>query len=58
MVWGGGGLVEVGYICWVIECDPASPEAAPRQAGVVRDGEWRLGAGSRHAGTGMLDSRQ
>ncbi len=25
--------------------------------GVVRVGEWRLGAGSRHAGTGMLDSR-
>jgi len=22
--------------------DPASPEAAPRQAGVVRVGEWRL----------------
>ncbi len=25
--------------------------------GVVRVGEWRLGAGSRHAGTGLLDSR-
>ena len=23
--------------------------------GVVRVGEWRLGAGSRHAGTGLLD---
>ncbi len=25
--------------------------------GVVRGGEWRLGAGSRRAGTGLLDSR-
>ena len=24
--------------------------------GVVRVGEWRLGAGSRRAGTGLLDS--
>ena len=24
---------------------------------VVRVGEWRLGAGSRRAGTGLLDSR-
>ncbi len=24
--------------------------------GVVRVGEWRLGAGYRHAGTGLLDS--
>jgi len=26
--------------------------------GVVRVGEWRLGAGSRHAGTGLLDARR
>ena len=32
----------VGYIWRGVGGDPASPEAAPRQAGVVRVGEWRL----------------
>ncbi len=38
----------VGYIC----------RGVGVLVGVVRVCEWRLGAGSRHAGTGLLDARQ